>query len=335
MSLRALVVGSGWGSHAARTFRADSRTELCALVGRNSARTRQLAAELAVPAFDGLEQAIATVRPQLASVAVHEGANPQLVRTLLGAGCHVLCSHPVARAPEETAALAALAAEKKLLLATDYTLRRAPGFLAVLERAPREGHLLRLTLETPASTSVIGLDLALALAGPVRAVDAWSSYPGEVAERARQHPRAFGPTFVLEHQSGCVTTLTPVPHADPASAYRVVLSFERCRVELLLPAGECTLLRYLGKGRVERTVLQSGAPPSPPVELYGGAMRALVNRFIGSVFEGLPVDCDFFTEAHVAAVSRALEIAARTRARTEPQPLEPSAAKQPFAHTRR
>jgi hypothetical protein len=56
-------------------------------------------------------------------------------------------------------------------------------------------------------------------------------------------------------------------------------------------------------------------------------MRTLVGRFIDSCVNGRSVDCDLFTEAHVAAVSRALEAAARTRSRATPQMLPPPSAR--------
>ena len=135
MRLRALSIGSGWGRHAARVFATDPRTELCGLVGRGSARTEALAAELAVPVFGELSEAVAAVRPQIASVAAHYSSNVALVDQLLSADCHVLCSHPVAPTAKEVQQLAERSKAKGLVVATDYTLRLQPGFTALVNGA--------------------------------------------------------------------------------------------------------------------------------------------------------------------------------------------------------
>lgn len=306
MRLRALSIGSGWGRHAARVFATDPRTELCGLVGRGSARTEALAAELAVPVFQDLSEALAAVRPQIASVAAHYSSNVALVDQLLSADCHVLCSHPVAPTAKEVQQLAERSKAKGLIVSTDYTLRLQPGFTALVNARADGGALLRLSLESPGSTSVMAVDLALALAGPVELVRAARRYPPEVGARVRERSRAFAPTFLLEHQSGCVTVITPVPHADPAAAYRVVMSLERCRLEAGLPAGRVDSLAYRGSGLVARSSLLAAAPSMTPESLYGTAMQNLVGLFVSACLGQAAVHAGFDEEARTCEVWTAL-----------------------------
>lgn len=302
MRLRALTIGSGWGRHAAHVFATDPRTMLGGIVGRGSARTESLAARLAVPAFGSLTEAVGAVRPQIASVAVHHSSNFRLVDELLSAGCHVLCSHPVALTGAEVVQLAERASARGLVVATDYTLRLQPGFKALLDARAAAGALLRLSLESPGSTSVMAVDMALALAGPAELVRASTRYPRELRDRVREQNRAFAPTFLLEHHSGCVSVITPVPHADPAAAYRVVMSHEFARLEAALPGGTVDWLAYRGSGFVERKSLLSAAPPKAPEPLYGEAMQELVGRFISACLGETPPHATFDEEAHTCEV---------------------------------
>ena len=311
MTLRALSFGSGWGQHAARVFAADPRTHLGGLVGRGSARSKALANELGVPIFGDAAEAISVVRPEIASVSVHERENVALVESLLSTGCHVLCSHPVAPSSAQVRALLDRAKNAGVVAATDYTLRLQPAFIAITEARKSTGALLRLSMESPGSTSVMAVDLALALAGPVEVVRSSKRYPAELGRRPLETPRAFAPTFLLEHHSGCVTVITPVSHADPSCAYRIVLSMEGARVEASLPAGSVDWIAYRGSGRVEKKCLQQALPSMAPHDLYGGAMQNLVERFISACTREGPVHAGLEEEAQVSEVWAALRASAR------------------------
>jgi predicted dehydrogenase len=306
MRLRAVSFGTSWGAHAARVFATDPRTELVGLVARGSARSVHLAQELGVPLFVDAEAALVELRPQLASVAVHESLNVQLVTRLLEGDCHVLCSHPVAPAGFSARQLARAAEARRLVGATDYTLRLQPAFLALREALQRAGTVMRLSLESPASTSVIAVDLAMALCGAVARVRAFRQYPEELAARVSRQPRAFAPTFVLEHQRGCVTTITPVTHTDPATAFKLVVSAEQGRLEVGLPAGHVDWLAYAGHGRVLRSRLHTGTIESDPVKVYGEAMKHLTEHFISSCAGEKSVHASFDEEAAVSDVWNAL-----------------------------
>lgn len=301
-------MGSGWGAHAARVFASDDRIQLCGLVGTGSSRSEALAKELNVPLFTELSAAIAGVSPQVASVAVHETRNVMLVEQLLARGCHVLCSHPVATAADDVARLAALARSQQVLAATDYSLRLCPAYAAARDELSRSGTLLRVTIESPSRTMVIAIDMALDLAGPAERAFVAARYPAELKERRSRHPKAFAPTVLLEHRSGVVTTIVPVPQADPAHAYRLVLSSERASIRLALPDGGARRVQYLGKGEVqERELAPTDAVRRPPVELYGAPMKTLVSKFVDAVVHGGGVHAPFGAEVSVRATWEAFD----------------------------
>ncbi len=313
MKLRTLVVGSGWGEHAAGVFAADERTRLVGLVGRGSERTRALAERLAVPAFTDIGEAIRAAAPEVAAVAVNERDNPAIVRALLEAGCHVLCSHPVAASAEEVRALEALGQAHARLVATDYTLRLRPGFLQTRAALATSGALLRASIESPGRALVMAADLAVGIGGPIVAVFASPPYPAALHERLQRTPKAFPPTLLFEHRAGCVTVAVPVPHAGTQSAHRITLSAERARIDLGLPSGPARVTRRLSQGRVEEQVLLSPEPAVSATEAFAGPMRELARRFLDSVVGGVPVHAPLAEEAHVREVWAAAQRSSRER----------------------
>lgn len=295
MRAGALVIGSGWGAHAARALAADARVELLAIVGRGSARTRALARSLGVPAVAGLTAALRVYSPALAVVAADPRQHPTMVRALLHSGSHVLCAHPVAKTSEQLRRLAGFAEERGLVLATDYTLRETDLFLRAAQLRLESGLLLRSVVTCPARGFPIGIDLALAFAGPAARVVAHRRYPSRLASRIRTNPSAFAPTLVLEHSGGCVTTIVPVPHAEPRRAFHLTLSTERARIDVGLPAGGLVVTRTGRKASATREVV----PPEPtatPEETFGQPMRTRVARFVDAVLKGRPdhsLDAEF------------------------------------------
>jgi len=306
MTLRAIVVGSGWARHAARALASDPRAELVAVVGRGSERTRALAASLGVPAAGSLEQAIADARPDVAAVAVHERENAEIVRRLLDAGAHVLVSHPVAPDVSAVQGLRSHAEARGLLVGTDYTMRLQPAFAAARVALRRSGALLRCAVQSPGRALVVGLDLAIGFAGPVERVLASRRYPPAVAARAERARSTFAPSVLLEHESGALTALVPVPHAAPARAQRVTLSAERARLDLELPDGGLVELRMRGAGRVETRVLVPPEPERSADAMYGSAMERCVSRFLDAVTGGAPLFAPLDEEARLRAVVHAI-----------------------------
>lgn len=311
MTLCALVVGSGWGAHAARAFATDPRVRLAGLVGQGSDRTLLLGAELAVPVFADLRDAIRGVRPEIAAVAAAEAANAAMVRELLTSGCHVLCAHPVATDAERVSALAEIARRRGRIAVADYTLRLTPAYGAACAALDRCGTLLRTSIQAPGRALVMAIEVAMGFAGPVARVLAAGDYPPEVADRRRRQPPSFPPSLLLAHDSGCVTSITPVPHAAPATAHRITLSAEGGRIELALPAGEVRVVQSLGRGLHRETVERPAAPPSPAMETFGAPMQALARRFVDAVLGGAPPHAPLEHEAEVRRVWAAAQAAGR------------------------
>lgn len=310
--MRALVVGSGWGKHAALALKDDPRTELRGIVGRGSERTAALAQIHSVPAFSDLEAAIAQTAPQVAVVSVHESASAAIVERLLGAGCHVLCSHPVAHEPSTVETLRLLAEEKSLRVGTDYTLRLSDAFLQLHALVNPARPPLRVNMLCPGRAMVIAVDMAAAIAGPVRQVMACGAYPAALSARVAASPTSFPPSVMLEHISGCVTSVVPAPHMDPASAHRVTVSTEDGRYDLCLPCGTLDVMRNEGRGRlVFRTIVDGDLSVEGSV-LFGQGMTNLVRHFVDSISAGVPHP-SFDEEVHVRAVWLALWKAARER----------------------
>lgn len=313
MRLRALVIGSGWGAHAARALAADPRVELRGIVGRGSPRTAGLAGELGVPALRDVTSSLAETRPQLVAIAVHERQNEVLIRACLGAGAHVLCAHPVVPSAEVALALASAARERGLVVATDYTLRLTGPFTTARKVTAKVGGPMRIDIQSPGRVIVIGVDLAIALAGPVARVFASRVYPAGLAARIASGPRAFPPSALLEHAAGCVTSLTPVPHAIHTAVHRVTASCEGGRVDFALPCGGARLVIYRGRGAYldEELVLPETRDPEAA---FGQPMRELVHRFVAAVLGEAPVHASLDEEAEVRRTWAAFTESSRTGA---------------------
>lgn len=283
----AIVIGSGWGAHAARAISAHPQARLHCLVGRGSDRTLQLAAELKVPWLDDIHTAVERYQPAVAVVAVGATQNASLLRTLFENGVSVLCAHPVVQSAEGLRELLDVARACEVQSATDYTLRSSERFHVAAVALGELGAPLRITIESPSATLIMGLDLALGLGGEVRDVVVSTRYPESLRERRARSPRSFGPTVMLEHASGCVTTVAPSPHAEPHAAYRGSVSCERGRVDFELPGGSVRLVRPQGgAGVVSEELIAAVSDSQRSVELYGIEMRRLVGRFFDAISTG-------------------------------------------------
>ncbi len=285
MKLGAIVIGSGWSAHAARALAADERVELLGIVGRGSARTRTLARSLGVPAIAGLTTALRVYSPDIAVVAAGQRQHPTMVRALLHHGSHVLCANPLASSSSQVECLGEFAKERGLVLATDYTLRETELYRRARRLVLESGLLLRAVVTCPARGFPIGIDLALAFAGPSRRVSAYRTYPHRLAARLRATPAAFAPTLVVEHTGGCVTTVVPSPHAEPRRAFQLTLSTERARIDVGLPSGGLVVTRTGRKAIATREVIPAG-PTSTPEETFGQPMRLRVMRFVDAIIRG-------------------------------------------------
>lgn len=309
--LRAIAVGSGWGSHAARVFGEDARTQLLGIVGTGSRRTLALAEELGVPAFSSLDEAIADARPQIAAVSVAARLHPFAVRALLEANCHVLCSHPVATDPRQIRILRELSRARNRTVATDYTLSLRPAYGAAAAALEKSGTLLRVAIRSPGRALIIAIELAVRLSGPVARVFAAGQYPQVLDGRRETSPDSFPPTVTLDHAGGVVSVVVPVPHATSEAAHRLEISAEHARIDLELPSGAASEIINRGGGRVDIRTLIAREIPQSPDQVFGRGMRDLVSRFIGSSISGTSPHCALDQEEHLITVWRAIRKSTR------------------------
>ena len=317
--LSALVVGSGWARHAATAFaNREGEIEIVGVVGRGSARTEALARQLATRAYTSLDEALAVRAPQLAVVAVDEASNVKVVQQLVMAGADVLCAHPVARTAAEVRALSELARERGRIISTDYTLRTCAETITALEAVKSSGALLRVDIIYPGRLLPMALDLALVFGGRAMAVCGFGTYPEETAEQRARAPAAFPPTVVIEHMSGCVTTLCPCPHAETSRAFSVTASCAGARIELALPSGGARKVRLLKTGRTEVVVLRR-APrqEQEAVAVFGAAMRKLADDFVDAVLTRGVAPCSLESEGAVRSAWAAIAHSMRSFGRVE------------------
>ena len=310
---RAIVIGSGWGAHAARALARRADVDLVAVVGRGSPRSRALAEELGVDARTDDD-----VEVDLAVVAVGERVHATLVAPLLTRGVHVLVGHPVCSRAEDVAGLDQIATESKSLIRTDYTFRLRPE-LAALRPTSDRGELLRVSIEAPGRWLPIAIDVAVELAGPVGFVHASRAYPTALVGRAAKAPHVFVPTVMLTHEGGAVTSIVPVPHAPPAEPVRVCASYERGRVVAVLPRGGARWLALGTGGRVERSVLVEASAEDTEASVHARGMAEVVRRFVDGLESGAPELATLAQETHLRRVWTAIWGAA---ARGERQKLE-------------
>jgi len=307
-----VLVGSGWAHHAIAVAQEDPQIRLAAIVARGSERSLALAARCGVPLVHAVEEIPPEASPRVAVVAVDEQVTPAVARALLARGCHVLCAHPVARTASEVRELATAAAQHGRLIATDYTLPLAAGARVAREALAEEGPLLRVAVEHPGRLLPMALHLACFFAGPVLGVHASRVVPSSLQGQARASPGAFSPSLLLEHESGVISSLLGVPHAQTSEAFRCTLSGARGRLDVDLPGGEVRRVCLGSSGQSRTQVLHRGGADEDP---FGGLMRSMTRAFLAAARSGASAPCPLSDEAEVRAIWNAIPVALRSRAR--------------------
>lgn len=310
--LSAIVVGSGWGAHSARGLAADDRVHLAALVGRGSDRTVALSRELGAPVEPTLDDALRTHAPEIVVLAVGERAHEELATRALGAGCHVLCAHPVAPDAAAVRRIADAARAARRLAVTDYTFRLRPE-LDALRDASGRGALMRVAIDAPGRWLPIVLDTAVRVAGPVARLTADRTYPPSLADRFARAPEAFPPAVQLEHASGAVTSVVTFPHSWPAAPVHVRTSWERARVEALLPVGGARSLALGRSGAIDERELVAPTGSLSDASSHAGAMQSTARAFVDEIVGGPGRLASLEEEAHLRAVWGTLWRASRER----------------------
>ena len=139
--LRAVVVGVGRiGELHAQIYADDPRTELVGVIDADSESARAVAEQLGVPWFDDVEELLRNSRPQLASVAVPEGARPPLAIRMAAAGVDLLLEKPLSPSLGQTDALVAELAPFGRVVGVNFIVRHDPRYRRVVS-AVRSGEL--------------------------------------------------------------------------------------------------------------------------------------------------------------------------------------------------
>lgn len=123
------IVGTGWGARVqVPTFR-EAGWEVAGLAGSNADRTRSVAAELGVRAFDDWRELIHSDDVDLVSIVTPPSEHHPMALAALDAGKHVLCEKPTALDSAEARDLvsAALSHPDRIAL-IDHELRFLPSW---------------------------------------------------------------------------------------------------------------------------------------------------------------------------------------------------------------
>jgi predicted dehydrogenase len=143
--VRVAVIGLGpIGNLHARLWRADGATELVGVCDRIPERLEAGRAAFGVPGFADAEALLASVNPEMVSVATggREYCSDHYEPTMqsLAHGCHVLCEKPICDDLGRAREMVALAAEKGLCFGIDFNHRFTPAAYAA-KRWVNEGKI--------------------------------------------------------------------------------------------------------------------------------------------------------------------------------------------------
>lgn len=146
--IRVAVVGTGWwGEQHARAWSANGDVELCAVVGRDPARTRARAGTYAARAYTDLHEMLDRERPDLVSLCLPNTEHFATTREVIHAGVAVFVEKPLVFELDEADVLLAEAAERDLFFAINFNHRFAkPARLA--RRAIEKGELGEIVFAT-------------------------------------------------------------------------------------------------------------------------------------------------------------------------------------------
>lgn len=140
--LRIAVVGTGFGARIQIPgFRASGRFDVVAIVGRDPARTREVAARVGVAtAYTSLNDALAAGDLDAVSIATPPATHAPFAVVAARAGKHVLCEKPMARSVAETTAMCDAVRAAGVVGMIDFEFRFHPA-RATLRRLIEDGGL--------------------------------------------------------------------------------------------------------------------------------------------------------------------------------------------------
>lgn len=138
-TIKAIVVGTGFGCRIHVPALRAAGFEVAALVGRNKERLQRKAAENAVPTFfTDLREAISATGAKLVTIATTPNTHAALAHEAIALGCHVLCEKPFAFNANEGEALLQAAEHAGVIHMVSHEFRWLPE-RALFGQAIREG----------------------------------------------------------------------------------------------------------------------------------------------------------------------------------------------------
>ncbi len=299
------VIGAGhFGRFHALKVAAAPRADLLGVYDPDSARAQAVGRETGAPAMD-LDALLAAVDAVV--IAAPAEAHHSLATRALSAGRHVLVEKPIAATLEQADALAALAAERRLVLQVGHLLRFSAEHRAISARITRPLYIeaTRIAPFKPRGTDVSvildlmihDLDLVLALVdSEIESVDALGAAVSSAHEDIANARVRFA--------NGCVATIT---------ASRISIKTER-RMRLFSEEG------YLSADFGARELVMIGRERGLPLPGTGGfrreaiswrdhdAMAAEHEGFVAACLDGAPVLVD--AAAGRRALAAALAVSA-------------------------
>jgi len=213
--LRVAVVGpGGWGQQHLRIFSERPDTLLCAVVGRDMARTRNYAAESGATPYIDVGQMMAEQQPDLVTVALPNEDHHTVTMRLLETGVPLLVEKPLVFDLEEADQLLEVAARNGSFFAINFNHRYAEP-VRLTKAAVDEGALGDLVFATwrfggepnmgtaehknLIETQCHGFDMLEHLVGPITSV---------MAQMTRKTYGAYSTVAIaLEFANGAVGTM--------------------------------------------------------------------------------------------------------------------------------
>lgn len=101
MTLRAVVVGTGWAGEGHTTALRAAGVDVVALCGRTPDPARAMAARLGVADVRFDWRSIGRLRPDIVSIATPGAAHCDIATFSASMGCHVVCDKPLALSSTE------------------------------------------------------------------------------------------------------------------------------------------------------------------------------------------------------------------------------------------
>jgi predicted dehydrogenase len=128
------IIGTGWGARVQVPAFREAGIEVVSIAGQNPERTRRVATELHLDAFDDWRALVAS-NVDLVTIVTPPSEHLMMATAALDAGKHVLCEKPTALdAAEAEQLVAAARSHTDQLALIDHELRFLPSFRAARER---------------------------------------------------------------------------------------------------------------------------------------------------------------------------------------------------------